>query len=634
MGRLTKDFYDIYNGMGLKNALQLVLFPRILRKIGINYNDSQTFDRFIEKNFNKVISKYKQTSFFKECEIPKTIWVFWWQGELAMPSVIKECYRSILRNANGRQVILLDHNNYKDYVKLPDYILRKSKDGIISKTHFSDLLRVCLLKEYGGFWIDAAIFVTKPIPQYKGIFYSPRLTNELQDSPHMAQWVMGVMGAPPHMPLFLYIYDMLLSYWAKYNVVFSYLMFDYFIKYGYEHIAWIKEIMENRPVESPDLHFPRYNFSEEVDEKKLDCLLVHNTFLSLTYRIKYPKYTINGKESYYAALLNKYNIKYDEKSNGGGVNTGNLSPLNQWLHKIKLLFDSIHKRLIIFRYKYWQWRDREMAEYIKKLRIMSIEETVDYIIKKKSSCTRFGDGEFLVLVGQFNQFQKKDKKLADRLKEVIENKVDSLLVCMPSFITNVKPFVLNSQLTGLGFNHSYLKTAVKPYVSVANIYGDSLFTRFYMNKKDKSKTPDYIKTLKRLWEGEKLLIVEGKYSRLGVSNDLFDNTISIKRILCPQENAFDRYDIILSCIKQYYQGELIILALGMTATVLAYDLAKEKMRALDLGHIDVEYEWYRMGATHKLPISGKQMSECQGGDCHSSSSNIRYLKQIIADCSS
>ena len=134
----------------------------------------------------------------------------------------------------------------------------------------------------------------------------------------MAQWVMGVMGAPPHMPLFLYIYDMLLSYWAKYNVVFSYLMFDYFIKYGYEHIAWIKEIMENRPVESPDLHFPRYNFSEEVDEKKLDCLLVHNTFLSLTYRIKYPKYTINGKESYYAALLNKYNIKYDEKSNGGG----------------------------------------------------------------------------------------------------------------------------------------------------------------------------------------------------------------------------------------------------------------------------------------------------------------------------
>ena len=137
-----------------------------------------------------------------------------------------------------------------------------------------------------------------------------------------------------------------------------------------------------------------------------------------------------------------------------------------------------------------------------------------------------------------------------------------------------------------------------------------------------------------MWDSENLLIVEGAYSRLGVSNDLFDNAKSIKRILCPQENAFDRYDIILNCIKKSYHGELIILALGMTATVLAYDLAKEKIRALDLGHIDVEYEWYRMGATHKIPIPGKQMSECHGGSCNSTSSDIRYLNQIIADCSS
>lgn len=91
--------------------------------------------------------------------IPKTIWVFWWQGELAMPPVIKECYKSILRNCNGRTVVLLDQNNFKDYITLPDYILRKFYEGVISKTHFSDILRVGLLKEYGGMWIDAAIFV-------------------------------------------------------------------------------------------------------------------------------------------------------------------------------------------------------------------------------------------------------------------------------------------------------------------------------------------------------------------------------------------------------------------------------------------------------------------------------------------
>lgn len=318
MGRLKEDFSEIYKGMGLNNALLLVFIPRILRKIGIKYDDNLVYNRFIDKNFNKVALKYRQVAFSTNTKIPKTIWVFWWQGELAMPPVIKECYKSILRNCNGRTVVLLDQNNFKDYITLPDYILRKFYEGVISKTHFSDILRVGLLKEHGGMWIDAAIFVTKPIPYYNTMFYSPRLKKEPQDSPHMGLWVMGVMGAPSQMPLFSYIYDMLLNYWAKYDAVFSYLMFDYFIQYGYKHISWVKDLIANRPIDSPNLHFSRYNFSKEVDESILDSLLENNTFLSLTYRIKYPKYTVNGNKTYYTALLNKYNINYDENPNAGG----------------------------------------------------------------------------------------------------------------------------------------------------------------------------------------------------------------------------------------------------------------------------------------------------------------------------
>ena len=317
----------------------------------------------------------------------------------------------------------------------------------------------------------------------------------------------------------------------------------------------------------------------------------------------------------------------------GGVNFGTPPSLINLRHSLSSFFYGIYVRGLILRYRFWQWKDRDMSKYIKSLKIMSIEETIDYIVDNKCSCTRFGDGEFLVLIGKYNQFQKSDSKLAERLKEILLNPIGNLLVCMPSFITNVKPFVLNSKLTGLGFNHSYLKTAVEPYVSTKYIYGDSLFTRFYMNQKNKKKVGDYIIKLKRLWDNEDLLIVEGKYSRLGVSNDLFDNSKSIKRILCPQENAFDKYSLILDCIKKNYRGELIVLALGMTATVLAYDLSKKHMRALDLGHIDVEYEWFRMGATHKVPIKGKQMSECNGGTCHESSSDKKYLSQIITDCS-
>ena len=42
-----------------------------------------------------------------------------------------------------------------------------------------------------------------------------------------------------------------------------------------------------------------------------------------------------------------------------------------------------------------------------------------------------------------------------------------------------------------------------------------------------------------------VLLVEGEKSRLGVGNDLFENTGSVKRILCPSENAYEKYDEIL-----------------------------------------------------------------------------------------
>lgn len=274
-----------------------------------------------------------------------------------------------------------------------------------------------------------------------------------------------------------------------------------------------------------------------------------------------------------------------------------------------------------------------MTKYLKSLQIMTITETVDYIVEHKCSCTRYGDGEFLVMNGSMNGFQKKDDKLAKRLKEVIESPLPNLLVCLPSFITDVSQFVLNSQLTGLGFNSILLKEIVMPYVSTNIKYGDSLFTRFYMNRKNKSRTAEYVTHLKKLWENESILIVEGKYSRLGVGNNLFDNCSSIRRILCPKENAFDKYDKIMAAIVQHYRGELILLAVGMTATILAYDLAKSNMRALDLGHIDVEYEWYLMGATHKVPVPNKQMSEVDGGSCDADSTDVLYNQQIIADCS-
>src|SRR5204863_8602354 len=80
--------------------------------------------------------------------------------------------------------------------------------------------------------------------------------------------------------------------------------------------------------------------------------------------------------------------------------------------------------------------------------------------------------------------------------------------------------------------------------------------------------------MQMLWENEKILIVEGESSKLGVYSNYFDNAKYIRRIICPSHNAFEKYDEIYSNIKKHYQeGELVLIALGPTATILAYDLA-------------------------------------------------------------
>lgn len=323
MGTLKDDFLLIYGGMGFCNACRLILLPRICQRLGLKYNTNRAFNWFIDTNFKDVILQYTEIDLSKSIsEIPNIIWIFWWQGKLSMPQVIRQCYLSVLRNANGRKVIFIDESNYSEYVELPDYLYDKFKKKKISFTHFSDVIRVELLRKYGGLWIDAAIFVTRPIPYCNGCFFSPRICLMPQDSPHMHQWVMGVMGASPNMPLFNYMHDMLNTFWNKYDVVFHYLMFDYFLRYGYEHFGWVKELMDNRSINSPDIHSTRYTFNQEVNEALLDKLLERNTFLSLTYRIPYHLKLENGKMTYYYALLKKYNINYGEengkKCNGGG----------------------------------------------------------------------------------------------------------------------------------------------------------------------------------------------------------------------------------------------------------------------------------------------------------------------------
>ena len=125
-----------------------------------------------------------------------------------------------------------------------------------------------------------------------------------------------------------------------------------------------------------------------------------------------------------------------------------------------------------------------------------------------------------------------------------------------------------------------------------------------------------------------LLIVEGAQTRMGMGNDLFQGAKSIKRILCPSENAYSKYNEILESCLECPRNFLVIIALGATATVLAYDLAKNGFQALDLGHVDLEYEWYTRKAEKKIKIKNKFDKEIN--DCEVvSEKDTEYEKSIL-----
>ena len=111
--------------------------------------------KYLEHEYGVLIDSFKEKS-EKELASRKYIWTMWWQGTDKMPPIVNACYDRMLKLFSD-DLILITEDNYTEWVELPDYIIKKYNDGLISTTHLSDIIRVELLKRYGGAWVDATI---------------------------------------------------------------------------------------------------------------------------------------------------------------------------------------------------------------------------------------------------------------------------------------------------------------------------------------------------------------------------------------------------------------------------------------------------------------------------------------------
>lgn len=281
----------------------------------------------------------------------------------------------------------------------------------------------------------------------------------------------------------------------------------------------------------------------------------------------------------------------------------------------------------------WIWeiiRDPILRCIYPQPKIATMEETIREIIEKKASIARYGDGELDMIKGKAIPFQEVDEKLSAKLAHILQTDDEHFLVGLSDIFGKLDFYKKDTRI--------YWKRNIRKnrrlwykYLKKNKQYYNTYISRFYNGFKDKSHCAEIVAQLKMIWEGRDLLIVEGEKSRLGVGNDLFAGALTLKRILCPPINAFSSYDEIIDAVKKYDKNHLILLALGPTATAMAYDLYILGYQALDIGHIDIEYEWYLMKAETKVAIKDKYTNEATTSDAIQigESSDKKYLSEVV-----
>ena len=242
--------------------------------------------------------------------------------------------------------------------------------------------------------------------------------------------------------------------------------------------------------------------------------------------------------------------------------------------------------------KYGLWD--AMASSAWKPEILDDADTIDRLLTSPKSFVRFGDGELEILLGHSIPFQKWEERLAKILKEALASDGEHCLIGLPDYYhldTNVGETALYwflsvapryRDLIGklANHDHAYISTNFTiPYINQKNVDREAMDTRY--------------EKIQNLFLGRDVVIFAGDRVFGKLSYNVFERARSVKKVICPSQNAFACYDQILAMARQFPMETTLCFILGPTATAAAFDLSKEGRIAWDVGHLAKDYDAYR-----------------------------------------
>lgn len=229
------------------------------------------------------------------------IWVFWLQGKKQMPQLIQMCLQSKETHSGGHPVILLDDTNIREYVSFPEEVWKKAEAGTLKVQHLADMIRVQLIRKYGGLWLDASVFCHKniderayslPVFSLKGDYMPQFISGN--------RWTTFVLGGCPDNVLCRFLDDFFLAWIQSGKPFIDYFMLDCAIALAYENIPAVRADIDVLPVSEGDCYWLNRRIDMPINDELLrEYALEPSTF----YKIGWNRALMEEDDTFYSYLL-------------------------------------------------------------------------------------------------------------------------------------------------------------------------------------------------------------------------------------------------------------------------------------------------------------------------------------------
>lgn len=208
------------------------------------------------------------------------------------------------------EITEVTEDNWKDYCSFPNYIIEKYNKGFISKIMFSDLIRINLLNNYGGTWIDSNVLCTGGVDS---VYFMLNSDLFIPQSIYLETLATSYridnffMTSCQNNKILLLAEKLLWLYWKNNNKLSIYLL-TYemleFSKYTYQN-EWTKNI----PFSRSNFHLIEERLYDKFNLVNFEEFKRITPFHKLTYKKNEFKVFISKKDygnSYYDYIIKNY----------------------------------------------------------------------------------------------------------------------------------------------------------------------------------------------------------------------------------------------------------------------------------------------------------------------------------------